>query len=529
MSFYSPNFNSSTNLALTEDQSIAKQKLQDFLKTSNQKNVFVLQGFAGTGKTTLVNHVIKDSFTCGKKICVTAFTNQATGVIREKTPYATATTLFKLLGLKADETSEVLTFNNEFKETNIRHFNIIILDEVSMVNDEHLTFLIDEVNRSWGCKLIIMGDRCQLPPVNQDSDSIAFNHPNGYELTKIIRQGNNSNIPQQSFYIRNIIKAINNGQKIPIKVELPFDKEFDDDVRIIKNSPQFVELLLNDFNSDEYKKNTDFVKVLAYRNATVDKTNDIIRKSIFKGQENEAILLGESLITNSPSFDIDELKTGGTTNIYDTSDEIEIVNIEDKQLYERTHNGVLLTFPYCVAQVKRKYDKREARLNIVYPNFKDYFDDAIKKWAKAITKQWNKKELFRYDYYPFLKKFVVPNYNYAITIYKIQGRTTSNIYLIEDDVEQVSKASAKTLWQGKYVAYTRPSKQLNILNRFNDKHDYYKYISKMTPISQPEILKPLDVPTACPRNVQLPKENKLTLVKPSLQDPNNEHKGTILF
>lgn len=478
MSFYSPNFNSSSNLSLTDDQSIAKQKLQDFLKISNQKNVFVLQGFAGTGKTTLVNHVIKDSFNRGKKICVTAFTNQATGVIREKTPYATAITLFKLLGLKADETSEVLTFSNELQDTKISNYNIIILDEVSMVNDEHLTFLIDEVNRSWGCKLIIMGDRCQLPPVGQETDSIAFNHPNGYELSKIIRQGNNSNIPQQSFYIRNIIKAINDGQKIPIKVELPFDKEFDDDVRIIKNSPQFVEAILKDFNSDEYKKNTDFVKVIAYRNTTIDKTNDIIRKSIFKGQENEPLLVGEGLITNSPSYDIDELRIGTNTNTYDTSDEIQLLAIEDKQLYERTHNGVLLTFPYCIAQVRRRYDKKEARLNIVYPNFKDYFDEATKKWAKAITKQWNKKELFRYDYYPFLKKFAVPNYNYAVTIHKMQGRTVNNVFLIEDDVEQVSKASAKNLWQGKYVAYTRPSKQLNILNRFNDKHDYYKYFPK---------------------------------------------------
>lgn len=466
------------SLKLTEDQQIAKVKLLDFLRPSTRENIFVLQGFAGTGKTTLVNDVIEESYRKGKKICVTAFTNKATGVIRDKTSFATATTLFKLLGLKADETSEILTFTNELKETNIRHFDIIILDEVSMVNDEHLKLLINEVNKSWKCKLIVMGDKCQLMSVGQNTDSFAFDHPNGYELTKIVRQGNNSNIPQQSFYIRNIIKEINEGKKIPIKVKLPYDRQYDNDVLYLKDSKLLIDRILGDFTSSEYKKNTDFVKVIAYRNATIEKTNDIIRYQLFKNIEEsiEPIMEGENLITNSPSFDIDELKDGATSNTYDTSDEIEVEYIEDRKIYDQTQYGIKITFPYCVVKTFRKFDKKEARLNLVYPNFKDYFDKTMKQWAKEISKQWNKKEIFKYGYYPFLKMFLTPSYNYAITSHRSQGSSYSRVYLIEDDVEQVKLALPKNLWQSKYVAFTRASKELIILNRFEDKEDYSKYI-----------------------------------------------------
>jgi DNA replication protein DnaC len=79
----------------TEEQLEAARHIRRFLN-SNEK-IFVLKGYAGTGKTTLVNFILKDYYMKGKLIAVSAFTNKATNVISRKTPFAQGITLYKLL------------------------------------------------------------------------------------------------------------------------------------------------------------------------------------------------------------------------------------------------------------------------------------------------------------------------------------------------------------------------------------------------------------------------------------------------
>ena len=92
----------------TEEQLEASKLIRRFLNSTEK--IFVLKGPAGTGKTSLMNFILKDCYQQGKLIAVSAFTNQATNVIARKTPFAQGITIYKLLGLTADETSDTLKF-----------------------------------------------------------------------------------------------------------------------------------------------------------------------------------------------------------------------------------------------------------------------------------------------------------------------------------------------------------------------------------------------------------------------------------
>lgn len=461
-SFLTKKIQKTSSFKPTEDQKIAIEKITKFLDNYNESNIFVLKGYAGTGKTTLVNDTLYSYYRRGKKIAVTAFTNKATNVISKKTPFADGISLYKLLGLKSDEDSEKLVFDAKGKDK-VEDYNIIVLDEVSMVHDQNFELFNRKLKYS-RAKAIVMGDPAQLPPVEQETDSIAFNVQPQYELTEIIRQGKNSGIPVYSKYVRKILDEINKGNIINVKTQIPTNPNHED-VKIFNESKSFIELMIEDFQSPQYRENSDYVKVIAYRNNTIDKINFIIRKNIF-GDNSEPINIGENMLLNSPVIDTE---TG--FNIYDTSDEIEIIRILDFQEYNETKNGVNLKFPFYYAETKRKFDGKITKMCIVNPNYKKTFTESVSNWGKAISKigGWDAKSIFKLEFYPFKKEFHTPSYNYAITSHKSQGSTYEKVYVVEDDIEQVSQANTKSLWQSKYVAYTRPSKELIILNRITDR------------------------------------------------------------
>lgn len=447
-------------LEFTEEQKLAKQKIRKFLKSSSK--IFVLKGYAGTGKTTLVKETLKEEWYDNfKKICVSAYTNKATNVIGSKVFYADKLTLFKLLNLKADETDLKLNFNksDESNKDYISKYDIIVLDEVSMVNDQYLNLLINKINDlSCKTKLILVGDKAQLPPVDQKTDSIAFEFENCFELKEIVRQAKNSNIFKYSICVRDILEQ----EKIKnIKTKL-IPNNIDDDINdlvIYNDSSKFLEHIFEDFNSDRYKENNNYVKVIAYRNNTIDTMNRLIRNKLFP-DVTESITQGENLVLNSYYTDKD------LGVMFSPSDEIRVLNIKSKCVHDSEDLGVKLFFPYYVCEVQRRIDGSIADMKIIDLKFQEDYDKMLNEWGKTIkNKADNPKEYFRDVFYPFKKTYQTPYYDYAITSHKSQGSTYNKVYVIEDDIENVTLVNPRDLWKSKYVAYTRASEKLIILNR----------------------------------------------------------------
>lgn len=173
---------------LTADQITADKLIADwFFKSTRQ--IFVLAGYAGTGKTTLLKHTVTNTLKLvpdESAAFVTPTGKAATVLIRSG---ISATTLHKLIYQSITEEQEIeingkkvkiekLTFKR--RESIDKSIKLIILDEASMVSDGVIWDLLE-----FGVKLLICGDNAQLPPVEGIN---TYLQTPGFTLKTIVRQ-----------------------------------------------------------------------------------------------------------------------------------------------------------------------------------------------------------------------------------------------------------------------------------------------------------------------------------------------------
>lgn len=199
----------------TPQQSEALKMLDTFLKSS--ENTFVLKGFAGTGKTTIVAAMVNYLERSNRPYFLLAPTGKAAKVI-SKYSGKLATTIHKKI-----YRSQV--YPGAFKfvlAPNNTKGGVFIVDEASMIgiksvglNDALIYDLYEYVYNGDHCKLIFVGDTAQLPPVGEN-DSPALNPQtlknefsesvDSIQLTQVVRQAQNSGILMNATLIREIIE-----------------------------------------------------------------------------------------------------------------------------------------------------------------------------------------------------------------------------------------------------------------------------------------------------------------------------------
>ncbi len=235
---------------LSPQQQQALERLKLFVLNPNE-NVFVLKGYAGTGKTTLMQHLVQWMLTEKKvkekfqpQLCAT--TGRAAKVLRDKTRYETSTVhsfIYSFTDLNQDleqlekaiktpgpnpkPNNLLLLFDlrpaTEFDENQKQQ--VIIVDESSMLSDEesggvHIAkfgtgkLLTDLMHYAKHSKLIFVGDACQLPPIEQTNSpalepaylrSKFKKNVAAYELTDIQRQQGEHSILKLSLPLRHFV------------------------------------------------------------------------------------------------------------------------------------------------------------------------------------------------------------------------------------------------------------------------------------------------------------------------------------
>jgi ATP-dependent exoDNAse (exonuclease V) alpha subunit len=147
-------------------------KIRAWLKEKN-KPYIVLIGPAGTGKSTIIKKIL-DEYRGG--VVVSAPTHRAKKVIADTTG-KNSKTLHSLLGLRMDVSLEDFSPNlpifNPIAEPQIANYNLICVDEVSMVNIGLLN-LIKEKNKYCKTKILFIGDIFQIPPINEERSEVFF-------------------------------------------------------------------------------------------------------------------------------------------------------------------------------------------------------------------------------------------------------------------------------------------------------------------------------------------------------------------
>lgn len=196
--------------APTIKQDILLQKLSNFLLDSNYDTVFLLKGYAGTGKTTIIGTLVKNLWKAQLSSVLMAPTGRAAKVISNYSNRQAFTIHRKIYFPKKDKGGGVSFTLQPNKHRNC----VFIVDEASMISDrvsesklfENGSLLDDMMQYVYSghkCKLILIGDDAQLPPVKLDLSpaldsnvlSLQFNKEvDSIQLDEVMRQEGNSGI-----------------------------------------------------------------------------------------------------------------------------------------------------------------------------------------------------------------------------------------------------------------------------------------------------------------------------------------------
>jgi hypothetical protein len=207
----------------TVKQNLFFQKIADFLIATSNDEIFVLKGYAGTGKTTIISTVINHLEAINMKCVLLAPTGRAAKVISNYSGKP-AYTIHKRIYFPKKSKSGGVSFTlqqNKFKDT------IFIVDESSMISDtsqdsklyENGSLLDDlffYVEAGKNCKLLLVGDTAQLPPVNMtispalDINTLSLHYQKNVqhiELDEVMRQAETSGILYNATQLRELLDS----------------------------------------------------------------------------------------------------------------------------------------------------------------------------------------------------------------------------------------------------------------------------------------------------------------------------------
>lgn len=470
----------------TIQQSEVIDSLVDFILSTDADSVFILRGFAGTGKTSLVSALVKTMEQLEKDCMLMAPTGRAAKVFSLYADHPAFTIHKRIYRQKSIDKDSIFSLN-----FNMRQNLLFICDEASMIaNDEYsggsmygtgrlLDDMIHFVYGGKGCRLIIMGDTAQLPPVGDgESPALQDDVLKGYgmnvvshTLTEVVRQADSSGILWNATQLRKLMDT----EDIFSLPKIRF-KGFPDVINISGN--ELIEVLEERYNRD----GEDETIVVTRSNKRANIYNNGIRSQIMWKEE---ILEGKDMLMVAK-------------NNYYWTEKIEKENIENaKAEGKKTEEAEAVPFDFiangdtCV--VRRVRHERQfygftfADAEIVFPDYDNYsmevtvLLDTLQAEAPALTKE-QQDTLFNnimedYSFDPDLKTKTDklkalkqdPYYNalqikyaYAITCHKAQGGQWTNVFIDQGYMTEDMLGPDYFRWL--YTAITRATKRVYFVN-----------------------------------------------------------------
>lgn len=257
-------------IILSDEQLEAIRLIKEFI--TSEETAFSLVGSAGTGKTLIMNNLVKDLQQV-MRVELCAPTHKAKLVLQRATGRE-CTTLHSLLALTPNLDIFELDFNdlifkaNEEKIT-IPKNGLVICDEASMINDNLFNALIKRCKERY-TKILFVSDEKQLRPVKSERESLVYTVNSQFRLTKIFRQSDkNALLPILEILRNETIDYFPEKQGEEGSLLCEFDlKEF------LKKYLKSIKVALE--NKDILE-----TKLAAYTNARVDLYNSLIKKALF--------------------------------------------------------------------------------------------------------------------------------------------------------------------------------------------------------------------------------------------------------
>lgn len=431
-------------------------------------NFFTLAGYAGTGKSTIIKKTL-DNYHRG--VVVSAPTHKAKKVVMNTTGEE-GQTLHGLLGLRPDVDLDNFNPNNpKFNPIaipKICDYNFVIIDESSMINQELYNLILDKTSNS-RTKVLFMGDPAQIPPVGEKA-SVVFQQDQTkafHQLTKVERQNDSNPLAYYYDALRNNLNRLDGGFERKSNMN-----DLGEGIVFLVDKRKFRQAIIDKFTSSEFQKDTDFAKVIAWKNDTVMLSNGVIREQLL-GRDTDIVevsdlLMGYRSISNERQ----------QYNIIENSADYRVVRKEKLSENNYGIKGYHVQLREDLAKGRFKhqdvfiidaYDHDNLHL---YAEMHDFFRDM----GKSNKKNWKKYyefrrcnilmktiEKYRNGLYRSSADTIVKDldYGYAITGHKSQGSTYSHVFVMENDINENWVLKERN--QIKYVALTRPSISATVL------------------------------------------------------------------
>ena len=485
----------------TTDQTHAIEIFTHFMTDRNERVVMILRGSAGTGKTSLAGAIVRTLQQLQQKVTLLAPTGRAAKVFSLNANQPAATIHRTIYREKA-----FTGLDGKFNlNVNLFRDRLFMVDEASMISlsSNNTTFgsgcllddLIQYVYNDRNCRMLLVGDKAQLPPVGEEeSPALRADVLRAYGLTvyecdlnEVLRQSQDSGILYNATVIRQMITHDEVTQLPKIRF-----KGFAD-ISIVPGD-ELIERLASSYS----EVGIDETMVITRSNKRANVFNQGIRNMVL-GREEE-LTTGDMLMvvknkyknTPTPSPSLNGSLNNATNNVNSLTKQATRQVTQLPSGGEREIEKPTLTFiangdravVRRVRNVRAFYGFRFADVSLEFPDYDNAEEemtvilDALMTEAPALTQEQN-EQLFQrvledYEDIPLkadrMKKVREDEYynalqvkfGYAITCHKAQGGQWAHIYLDQGYMTDEMLTPDYIHWL--YTAFTRATEHLYLVN-----------------------------------------------------------------
>lgn len=451
----------------TQKQQELFHLLVDFLFSKDNQAIFILKGYAGTGKTTTISTLVNNLWRAGKKAVLLAPTGRAAKVISSYSKRQAFTIHKKIYFPKKQKNGSVdfVLQPNKHRDT------VFIVDEASMIPDRPqnsklfengslLDDLISYIYSGHQCKLILIGDTAQLPPVKLsispalEKDRLEFDYNKNVkeiELDEVTRQNYDSGILANATFLRMLIESD--------AKDFQFDLDFPDIIRL-QDGYDIQDAITTSYDNNGVEDTAFIVR----SNKRANQYNQQIRAKI-RGQENEISAGDYVMVVKNNYFWLKDSSSAGFIANGDTCEIMRIYSIKD-----------LYGFRFAEVQI-RMIDYPDQKpfdsvllLNTLASESPSLTYEESNKLYEAVREDYA-NEKSKYKQFLAIKKNKYFNalqvkFSYAITCHKSQGGQWKTIFIEQPYLpDGVSKEYLRWL----YTAVTRAQEKLYLIG-FKDEN-----------------------------------------------------------
>lgn len=453
----------------TNDQEQALDTFAEFVFSHNELSIMLLRGSAGTGKTLTASIIVKTMLQMHYNITLLAPTGRASKVLSTYANYP-ASTIHRFIYRERAFTGTDGEFN---LNNNLYHDRFFLVDEASMINytsynssfgsGSLLQDLIQYVYNGNNCRLILVGDNAQLPPVGEESSAalrsdilqsmnLQVFHT---DIEEVLRQSLNSGILYNANSIRYMIDSGTQGTLPQIAT-----KGFPD-ITIV---PQ--DEIIDTIASSYSLQGIDETIIITRSNKRANIFNQGIRNMILDREEELSTCDMIMIVRNkylSQEKKQQQNSSGRKLNFIANGDRAIVRRVRNyRELYGFRFADVTLRFP--------DFDDTELNttvlldvLNSEAPSLtsqqsKDLFNNIMEDYAD-IPQKAERMKLLKQDTY--LNALQV-KFGYAITCHKAQGGQWQHVFIDQGYITEQTLSPQYYHWL--YTAFTRATKHLYLIN-----------------------------------------------------------------